>query len=108
MKIGDVNFTTGENDTNTCNNGDTVTTTTTCNDTLTIKYNHTTTATTKHIDIIVTSSTELFRSATFCTTVATNRLTSDCLFINPITSPIVSNNIVETGSAFQQNSDDSN
>ena len=35
-------------------------------------------------------------------------MTSDCLFITPITSPIASINTVEIGLAFQQNSDDSN
>ena len=49
-----------------------------------------------------------FHSVTLCTAVATNRLTSDCLFIAPITSPIVSINNVEIDSVFQQNSDDSN
>ena len=57
---------------------------------------------------IKTSSTELFCSATLNTTVATNRLTSDCIFITPITSPIVSINTAKIDSAFQQNSGDSN
>ena len=107
MKIGDINFTTGENDANTCNNGDTVTTQT-CNDTSTTTHNYTTTTATKYTDIATTSFSELFRYATLRTTVATNRLTSDYLFITPITSPIVSINTVEIDSAFQQNSNDSN
>ena len=106
-KIVDISFTTGGNDANTCNNGDTLTTPT-CNDTSTATHNYTTATATKYNDITTTSSTELFRSVTLCTTVATNRLTSDCLFIAPITSLIVSINAAETDSAFQQNSDDSN
>ena len=82
MKIGDINFTTGENDANTCNNGDTVTTPT-CNDASTTKHNYTTATATKYIGITTISSTELFRSATLSTKVATNRLTSDCIFITP-------------------------
>ena len=107
MKIGDINFTTGENDATTCNNGDTVTTPT-CNNTPTTTDNYTTATVTKYIGITTTSSTELFRSATLCKAVATNRLTSDCIFITPVTSSIVSINTVKTDSAFQQNSDDSN
>ena len=71
LKIGDINFTTGENDANTCNNGDTVTTPT-CNDTSTTTQNYTIATATKYI-CITTSSTELFCSATLNTTVATNR-----------------------------------
>ena len=52
--------------------------------------------------------TELFCSATLCTVVATNRLNSDCIFITPVTFPIVSINTVKIDSAFQQNSGDSN
>ena len=107
LKKGDINFTTRENNANTCDNGDT-STTPTCNDTSTTTHNCTTAAATKYIDITTTSSTELFRSAALCTTVATNRLTSDCLFIASVTSPIASINTVEIDSAFQQNSDDSN
>ena len=72
------------------------------------QHNHATATVTKYIGITATSSAELFRSATLCTTVATNRLTSDCIFITTITSPIVSTNTVKIDSAFQQNSDDSN
>ena len=107
LKIGNINFTTGENDANTCNNGDTVTTPT-CNDTSITTHNYTTATATKYIGITATSSTELIRSATLCTTVATNSLTSDCIFITPITSPIVSISTVKIDSAFQQNSDNSN
>ena len=107
FKIGGINFATGENDANTGNNGDTVTTPT-CNDTSTTTHNYTTATATKYIGITTTSSTELIRSATLCTTVATNSLTSDCIFITPITSPIVSISTVKIDSAFQQNSDNSN
>ena len=99
LKKGDINFTTRENNANTCDNGDT-STTPTCNDTSTTTHNCTTAAATKYIDITTTSSTELFRSAALCTTVATNRLTSDCLFITPVTSPIASINTVESEVPF--------
>ena len=56
LKIGDINFTTGENDANTCNNGDTVTTPT-CNDTSITTHNYTTATATKYIGITTTSST---------------------------------------------------
>ena len=39
-------------------------------------------------------------SATLCTTVTTNKLTSDCIFITPITSAIVSINTVKIDSVF--------
>ena len=108
LKIaGGINFTTGENDTNTGNNGDTVTTPT-CNDASATTHNYTTATATKYIGITTTSSTELIRSATLCTTVATNGLTSDCIFITPIKSPIVSISTVKIDSAFQQNSGNSN
>ena len=107
MKIGDISFTTGENDASTCNNGDTITTPT-CNDTPITTHNYTTATVSKYIGIATTSFTELFPSAALCTTVATNRLTSDCIFITPITSSIVSINKIKTDSAFQQNSDNSN
>ena len=71
FKTGDINFTTGENDANTCNNGDTVTTPT-CNDTSTTTHNYTIATATKYVRI-TTSSTELFCSATLNTSVATNR-----------------------------------
>ena len=67
------------------------------------QHNCTTATATIYINITTTSSTELFLSATLCTIVVTNKLTSDCLFITPITSHIVSINNVEIDSAFQQN-----
>ena len=80
----------------------------TCNDTPITTHNHATATAMTYIGITTSSSTALFSSATLFTTVATNRLTSDCICITPITSPIVSINTVKIDSAFQQNSGDSN
>ena len=49
-KIGDISFTTGENDANTCNNWDTVARPT-CNDTSTPTHNYTTATASKYNDI---------------------------------------------------------
>ena len=58
--------------------------------------------TTKCSDITTTSSTKIIRSATLYTTVATNRLTSDCLHITLIISPIVSINTVKNDQSFNK------
>ena len=54
FKTGDINFTTGENDANTCNNGDTVTTPT-CNDASSTTHNYTTATAMKYIGITTSS-----------------------------------------------------
>ena len=59
LKIGNINFTTGENDANTCNNGDTVTTPT-CNDASSTTHNYTTATAMKYIGITTTSSQSYF------------------------------------------------